>query len=94
MEPKRNGSHDGPFKFHLKSIEGSLEEIKDDLSAAIREQSEVVRDLTAAVKALTVQIGMWDRSVPIKIVMIMFAVVVASVGSIEALRAIIKLSLG
>ncbi len=94
MEPKRNGSHEGPFKFHLKNIEGSLEEIKDDLSSAVRAQSEVVRDLTAAVKALTVQIGMWDRSVPIKIVMIMFAVVVASVGSIEALRAIIKLSLG
>lgn len=94
MEPKRNGSHDGPFKFHLKNIEGSLEEIKDDLSAAIREQSDVVKDLTVAVKALTAQIGMWDRSVPIKIVMIMFAVVVASVGSIEALRAIIKLSLG
>lgn len=94
MEPKKNGMHDGPFKFHLKNIEGSLEEIKDDLSAAIREQSDVVKDLTVAVKALTAQIGMWDRSVPIKIVMIMFAVVVASVGSIEALRAIIKLSLG
>ncbi len=92
MEPKKNGMHDGPFKFHLKNIEGSLEEIKDDLSAAIRDQSEVVKDLTVAVKALTAQIGMWDRSVPIKIVMIMFAVVVASVGSIEALRAIIKLS--
>lgn len=80
-----------PFKSHLKKIEGSLEEIKDDLASAIRDQSAVVKDLTLAVKGLTDQISVWDRAVPVKLVMIMFGVLVASIGTIEAVRALLPL---
>jgi hypothetical protein len=82
-----NGSHQDNYKAHLIKIEGSLEDLRDDLAHA-------VKDLTRAVQGLTQQISMWDRAVPIKLVIIMFGVVVATVGSIEAIKAFIKIAIG
>ena len=93
MEPKENsGEYRSKYHLRFSKVEGALATIEAELATAIRDQTKVTRELSAAVVHLTNEIGLWDRSVPIKLVMIMFGVLVGAIGSIDAIHAYIRLA--